>query len=251
MLIFATLLVALLTTNAPAPSEPTFSRAYLRDLFHRDSLCFDDPVDLDWEAIARREFKEFPVDNPPLDEFPKNTTEAGGDTSYFMFSAALPETLRDLHFYLITETGVRPIVPERLSGVIQYPSFAPKKFDPPVFYGTICMPVPKGLDDAGFVATSKVPLSWQKEPAALVRSGSTTRVRLQSGSATLPPPGFNEGAIAVKAAYILSSTKLATKYLLVRRVSDPIKVDCELIYDIYRWQKGLPVVASNAYGCDI
>lgn len=144
---------------------------------------------------------------------------------------------------------MRPIVPERLSGVIQYSSFAPKKFDPPVFYGTLCLPVPKGVDDAGFVATSKVPLSWQEEPATLVRSGSTTRVRLQSGTAILPPPGITGRPIEVKAAHILSSAKLTTKYLLVRRVVDP--TNCEFTYDIYRWQKGLPVLASNPHNCDV
>jgi hypothetical protein len=247
MVILATLLGALLTAATPGPGEPTFSRAYIRDWFNRDSLCFDSP-DVDWEAIARREFKEFPVDNPPQDELPKHTTEAGR-SSYFTFSAALPDALSGLHFYLITETGTRPIVPKRLFGIIQYPSFTPDKFDPPVFTGMICLPVPNGLGDAGFVATSKVPLSWQKEPATLVRSGSTTRVRLQSGFAILPPPGITEKPIEVKTAYILSSTELTTKYLLVRRVVDP--TFGEFTYDIYRWQKGLPVIASNPHGCDI
>jgi hypothetical protein len=249
MVVLATLLGALLTAAAPVSSEPTFTRGELRGFFTRDSLCFDSPVDLDWEAIARREFKEFPVDNPPRNELLKHTTEAGGDTSFFTFSAALPDTLNGLHFYLITETGVRPIGPKRLFGIIQYPSFTPDKFDPPVFSGTICLPVPDGLDDAGFVATSKAPLSWQKEPATLVRSGSTTRVRLQSGFATLPPPGITETPIEVKTAYILSSPELTTKYLLVRRVVDP--TNCEFTYDIYYWKKGLPVIASNPYGCDV
>lgn len=243
----ATLLGALLTAAAPVSGEPTFTRAYLAGFFTRESLCFDSPVDLDWEAIARREFKEFPVDAPPQDELPKHTTEAGR-SSYFTFSAALPDSLRSLHFYLISEAEPRPIVPEHLSGIIQYPSFALNKFESPLFTGTICLPIPKGVDNSGLVAASKVPLSWQKEPATLVRSGSSIRVRLQSGSAILPPPGITQEPTEVKTAYILSSTELAPKYLVVRRVPATF---CEFTYDIYHWKKGLPVIASNADGCDI
>jgi hypothetical protein len=63
MIVLATLLGALLTAAAPKPAEPTFTRAYLRP----EGLCFWSPVELDWEAMARREFKEFPIDNPPPD----------------------------------------------------------------------------------------------------------------------------------------------------------------------------------------
>jgi hypothetical protein len=53
MIVLATLLGALLAAADPGPGEPTFSRAYLSP----DGLCFDSPVNLDWEAMARREFK--------------------------------------------------------------------------------------------------------------------------------------------------------------------------------------------------
>lgn len=248
MIVLATLFGALLAAAAPASVEPTFSRAYIRDLFNRDSLCFESPVDLDWEAIARREFKEFPIDSPPRDKVLGNGFEPAG-ASYFTFSAALPDALSGLHFYLIAEAGMRPIVPKRLSGMIYYKSYKKNKIEPPGFGGTICLPVPKGVDDAGFVATSKVPLSWQREPATLVRSDSTTRVQLQNGSAILPPPGISESPIEVKSAYILSSAELAAKYVLVRRVVDP--TNCEFTYDIYRWEKGLPVIASNPHNCDV
>lgn len=245
MIALATLLGALLTAAAPVPSEPAFSRASLRD--YPERVCFDSPVDLDWEAIARRELKSFPIDNPSLEDL----RHAWMSHSDLMFSTGLPDPLTRLHYYLITETGPQSIVPEQLVGRVQYNFSRTGKPELQGFYGEICLPIPNGVEDAGFVAASKVPLSWQTEPAALVRSGSATRVRLQSGSAILPPPGFNESAVAVKAAYILSGTGLATKYVLVRRVSDPDKADCELIYDIYRWQKGLPVIASSAHGCDV
>lgn len=118
-----------------------------------------------------------------------------------------------------------PPIPERLLGSIRYP-FLQGRFKPEVFYGEVCLPIPKGVKDAGFVAASKIPLSWHKEPATLVRSGSTTRARLQSGSETLPPPAITEKPTEVKAAYVLSR-------------------------DIYRWQRGLPVIASSAHGCDV
>jgi hypothetical protein len=245
MVVLATLLGALLTAAAPVSAEPTFTRAHLPS--YPDRLCFESPVELDWEAIARRELKSFPIDNPSLEDL----RQAWTAYSDLLFKADLPGTLKRMHFYLLTEKGPQRIVPEQLVGHVRY-NF-PTKDKPKLagFHGEICLPRPKGVDDAGFVAASKVPLSWQTKPAALVRSGSTTRVQLESGSAILPPPGLNESATRVKAAYILSSPGLATQYVLVRRVSDPQKVDCEFIYDIYRWTKGLPVVASSAHGCDI
>ena len=64
MFVLATLLGALLTAAPPAPTEPTFTRADLGP----DGLCFDSPVDLDWEAMARRELTRFPFDDPPRDQ---------------------------------------------------------------------------------------------------------------------------------------------------------------------------------------
>lgn len=245
MVILATLLGALLAAATPELGEPTFSRAYLRP----DGLCFDSPVALDWEAMARREFKTFALDNPPRDQL-LSSMRMGDPT--FTYSADLPDTLTHLHFYLIAETGPQPVVPERLLGTIRYRFQPPANPELDVFSGEICLPVPKAIDDAGFVATSSVPLSWQQTPATLVRSDSTTLVRLQSGSsAALPAPGFDGGAVEVKTAYILSSTELATKYVFIRRMADCPRVCCEFTYDIYRWESGLPVVASNAYGCDI
>jgi hypothetical protein len=167
------------------------------------------------------------------------------------FSAALPAALRRLRFYLISETGVRPIVPQRLRGFVRYLYQPPARAELDAFYGQVCLPTPRGVRDAGFVAASRVPLSWRKGPATLVRSGSATLVQLRSGRSPLPAPRFNGEAAEVKAAYILSSPELATQYLLVRRVADSPKSNCGLTYDIYRWEPGLPVVASNAYDCDV
>lgn len=246
MLVSATLL-ALLTTAAPGsgPGEPTFSSAYLTP----EGLCFDSPRDLDWEALARREFKSFPIDNPPRDQLLSHSSEM--QVSVFKYSAALPETLKRLHFYLLTEKGPQTVVPERLLGSVHYDFRPPADPGLPVFSGRICLPVPKAVQDAGFVATSSVPLSWQKAPATLVRKGSTIQVQLPSGSSPLPAPGLDSGAIEVKTAYILSSPEVAVKYLFVRRVADCPRVCCEFTYDIYRWESGLSVIASTAYGCDI
>lgn len=249
MVLLATLLGALLTAAAPGPSEPVFTRAYLT--YHPEkpsNLCFDSPVELDWEAMARRELKSFDLDNPPREELLKHSREVGGST--LTFPAALPEDLKRRHFYLLTEKGAQPIVPKQLLGSVRYGRYSKDEYGPPRFFGEICLPVPNGLDDAGLVATSKVPLSWREDPATLVREGSTTRVRLPSGAlASIPPPGLNEHVTGVKSAYILSSTELATKYVLVRRVVNP--PECEFIYDLYRWEPKLPVIASSAWRCDI
>lgn len=245
MIMLATVLGVLLAAAAPGPGEPVFSKAYLKP----DGLCFESPVDLDWKTMARRELKAFPLDNPPTEELLKHRSEMGD--SILTFSAPLPAALKRLRFYLIAETGPRPIVPQRLRGSVRYRFHPPAHPELDVFYGEVCLPVPKAVHDAGFVAASRVPLSWRKGRATLVRSGPATLVQLHSGRSPLPAPGFNEGAAEVKAAYILSSPELATQYLLVRRVADSPKSNCALTYDIYRWEPGLPVVASNAYDCDV
>lgn len=247
MLILATLFGAALAAAAPEPAEPTFTRAYLKPYSRPERLCFDSPVDLDWEAMARRELKGFPIDNPTPAQIRKQKWDWG-----VAFSADLPDSLKGLHFYLLTETGPRQIVAERLEGVVRYETYVPGKPKLEGFSGAVCLSIPKDIHDAGFVATSSLPLSWQKSPATLARSGATTMVRLQEGGfSSLPPPGFDQDSIHVKSTYILSSTELAARYVLVRRVADPDEVACEFNYDIYRWEPGLPVVASNAYGCDI
>lgn len=200
--------------------------------------------------MARQELKAFPFDDPPRDQL---LSRSRMGVSTFEFSVDLPETLRRRHFYLVAETGSRPILPQRLLGFVQYRFHPPAEPVLEAFYGRICLPVPDAVHDAGFVATSSVPLSWQQAPATLFPSGSATLVRLESGSSALPAPGLDAGRIEVKTAHILSSAELAAKYLFVRRVPDPecLKLCCEFTYDVYRWEPGLPVVASNAYGCDI
>jgi hypothetical protein len=172
-------------------------------------------------------------------------------SSTFTFFTDLPDALKRLHFNLITETGPQPIVPKRLLGTIHYDVHSPAKPKLVGFFGEICLPVPNAVTDAGFVAASSVPLKWKKAPVTLSRSGSATVIRLPSGSSVLPPPGVDGGGKEVKTAYILSNSEFAAKYLFVRRLSDPLQADCEFIYDIYRWEKGLPVVDWNAYGCDL
>lgn len=242
MLILATLLGSPLAAAAPQPDEPKLTRAFVK----RDRLCFESPVELDWEAMARERLKGFPIDRPSMDEIRKQKWEWG-----VTFSADLPDAFEGLRFHLVSETGVQPIVPERLQGVVRYGLFKPD--DPKLegFHGEVCLALPKGVRDAGFVATSSVPLAWQKTPATLVRSGAATMVRLQQGASSLPPPTFDKTAIVIKSALILSSTALSTQYLFVRRLGDPDSVPCEFIYNIYRWEPGLPVVESNSYGCDV
>ena len=241
MLMLATLLGAVLAAATSQPAEPAFTRAYLKP----DSLCFESPVDLDWEAMARRELKDFPIDHPTRDQILKQKWDWG-----VKFFADLPDALERLHFYLLAETGPQPIVPERLEGIVRYDSRSLGNPRLQGFHGTICLSVPKNIRDAGFVAISSVPLSWQDSPATLVRSGATLLVRLQDGYSSLPPPGLDEKSIEVKSASILSSTELAPRYVLVRRLTDPSRT-CEFNYDIYRWEPGLPVLASNAYNCDV
>lgn len=242
LLVLATLLGATLAVASPQSDEPTFTRTFLK----RDRLCFESPVELDWEAMARRELKGFPIDRPSMAEIRKQKWEWG-----VIFSADLPNALEGLQFHLVTEMGVQPIVPESLQGVVRYNLLKPD--DPKLegFHGQVCLAIPEDVREAGFVATSRVPLTWQKTPATLVRSGATTMVRLQQGASSLPPPRYDKTAIVIKSASILSSTALSTRYLFVRRLGDPDSVPCEFIYDIYRWEPGLPVVESNSYGCDV
>lgn len=231
--------------SMPAAGEPTFSRAYLTG----GDVCFESPVPVDWEALARQTLHAFPLEDPPRDRL-LTLGEATG-SPILPFSAALPKTFEGLRFYLLTESGVRSIEPRELHGWVRYRDSPPARPELERFSGEVCMPVPAGLRDAGFVVSASYPVSWQTAPAALVRSGATTLVRLEEGASSLPPPGLDGGAVEVKSAHILYSTALPIRYLLVRRVAQCPSVCCEFTYDIYRWEPGLPVIASNTYGCDI
>jgi len=113
------------------------------------------------------------------------------------------------------------------------------------------LPPPPGIQDAGFVVAINYTVAWNRVPAALVRSDSAILVRLENGASRLPPPGLDGGANEPKTAYILSGAGLPAKYLFVRRLDRCPDVCCEFAYDIYRWEAGLPVLASNTYGCDL
>src|SRR5215218_8407724 len=56
--------LVILSSGAPA-SDPMFSRAKLT----ADRLCFDSPMNVDWQALARQEFDLFPLEEgPPLEQ---------------------------------------------------------------------------------------------------------------------------------------------------------------------------------------
>ena len=233
--------LVILASGAPAP-DPMFSRATLT----ADRLCFDSPLSVDWQALARQEFDLFPLEAPPLEQL------AGSAHPTFDFSAELPASLTALHFYVLSEAGFREIAPNRLLGHVRYRHDAPEPPKLQVIYGEICLPRPAGLTDAGFVAATGVPVAWRTERADLRRSADGLLVRLNTGSSRLPPPGA-KGAIAVRTAYVLSAPEFPRRYLFVRRVPDPdcLGACCTYSYDLYRWEAGLPSILWSAYDCDV
>lgn len=233
--------LVILSSGAPA-SDPMFSRATLT----ADRLCFDSPMSVDWQALARQEFDLFPLEGPSLEQL------AARANLTFDFSAELPASSTALHFYVLSEAGLREIAPKRLLGHVRYRHNAPEPPELETVYGEICLPRPDGLTDAGFVAATSVPAAWQTELADLRRSADGLLVRLNTGSSRLPPPGAR-GAVAVRTAYVLSAPELPRQYLFVRRVPDHdcLGVCCTYAYDLYRWEAGLPSILWSAYDCDV
>ena len=241
-MVTALVLAAVLTASASMPGEPTFSGAYLS----LDRLCFDSPIPVDWEALARRELKASEREVLRQEQLEPHMF---WDDSTFMFTADVPEDFRPLHFYLLTERGIQPITPEglRVWGTINYHRYAAAASPTEeVVHGEVCLPVPPAVEDAGFVAAVARPVEWQLFPATIDRSGSRTLVRRPNGDWTLPSTGHDTYDTEVRAAYVFSAAGLPAQYLLVRRAESCPPICCRFPYDVYRWEPGLPVLASNA-----
>ena len=244
MLIAGLFLEAILASGTQV--EPTASRAWLR----QNLLCFESSVEIDWEAAARRELKTSSIENPLTAELRKEAE--GGHDYYLDYTAPLPDVLSKLHFYLLSESGVIPIAPQRIYGSIRYRMDVARP-EPEFVGGEICLLKPQNVLDAGFVVAAHVPIEWSWKRPETISYGQQLLVRLESGASRLPPPGIDGHPPTVKSLIVVAGSGLHSRYLLARRAPDSRCVAgcCEFAYDLYRWEAGLPQILWSAYDCDI
>lgn len=247
-MLVAGLLMGVMLAAGTTPSEPTVSRVSVR----QDLLCFASPIELDWEAIARRELesRQISIARPPRHQLRRESE--GGDDYYLDYTGPVPELLSRSHFYLLSERGVVPLRPQRLYGSIRYRRGA-APVEPQFTGGEVCSPKPHSVADAGFVFASSTPIEWNWRRAETISDGQELLVRLASGASRLPLSGVKGHPAAVKTLLIVGGSVFTTRYLFVRRVSDDacIAACCEFAYDLYRWEPGLPQILWSGYGCDV
>lgn len=231
--------------HGPASTKPTFSPAHLTE----EGLCFESPVEVNWEAVARRELADSTIANPPTDQL-----ERLWATGVLTFARDLPASLRSTSFYILSEAGVVEAPAPHLSVSVLY-DITSKRTDPPTlraFAGELCVkPPPSGVSDAGFVVSSALPLELHTTQAWTTRSGEDVLVRVADKITVLPRSTSPSVAVEVKTAYVLEVSGSSTRHLFVRRVASCLEPCCEFAYDLYRWDVGLTEVATSAYGCDV
>lgn len=136
---------------------------------------------LDWEAIARANFKTFDIDKPDIELLNKNYTEIGG-ISDFHYTADLPASLPHRHYYLLTPLDIEELHPDKIRGLIRYvpvhstsrkrPNWGYNRYRVDLFYGYVTSPIPSTIKrmPGGFVLQSshKLELVYRDVPTKRV-----------------------------------------------------------------------------------
>lgn len=230
-------------------------------------VSFEPAFPVDWERVARTNFRLFDVDHPDRAQVRGHYFEPGG-IALFEYEALLPASKTSSYHYALAESGAVPLLPEKLLGSIGYDSNrSATRVQPPRFWGTMLARAATGqaVADVGFVMIADKPLTFQMiKVAASADNGSAGIVRtkvdekkdafvyrdsegshFQIGEHTTKFPG-------VKSAYVMSVSGDQTKYLFVRWAPDTDCVEgcCQHSYLLIRLGKEAEVVAESSYACD-
>lgn len=235
--------------------------------FHTEGeIRFEPFGEVDWEAIARANFDEFDIDDPPREKIRENWWEIGW-ISTFAYSARLPDEVAEARYYLLAESGVVEVEPVALRGSIQYAANEEaSSVSEPEFEGVIVSRpmTDMAIEDAGFVLRASRAVSFQVEEIPLDGS-STPRIERQSASDLvtygLIDQAGNEwvfgkrrpGQPGIRRAYKLTIEPQMGSYFFVRWEPDEqCVVDCcHYAYSLFRFEIDPRRELDNRYECDI
>ena len=220
-------------------------------------VLFESPVEIDWEAKARKHFKMFDFERPTTKDIAylrERIWEISGDTEE-KFSFAPPRGWRAMSYVLISARGIEPLRVARLEGTI---SFDFDQSQPPAFIGVRHFSgeaaSQRGVRGGGFALLSRhaaPPKRIDGAVATVARGadGVTLSYADAEGRASITYPakwhGTFETAFGLRVA--------GRRYLFIDWPPDTANYDagCQDSFFLYEVGKTLTLVATNDYNCDV
>jgi hypothetical protein len=127
----------------PLKLEPAY-------LLGAETVYFKPLVPMDWQDIARKNFKQFDLDHPDRKEIQRHYVSISGESPFF-YSAPLPRGTKSGFYYIFYSGGVVSITLTELAGTIVYRVT-------PTFSGMVVARAP----GPGFVVMSDTPRAVEK-----------------------------------------------------------------------------------------
>jgi len=261
------LLVCLLPNPArPQPTTPAlqFKAAETTDR----GIAFEPAFPVNWEQVARVSFHAFDIDRPDRAQIREHFFEPGA-TAYFQYEASLPAAKTPSYYYVLAETGLFPVIPDKLLGEIAYASDrSATQVGPPTFFGRVSAhpSMPQKIAGAGFVLIAGRPLTFRVSEVAMVGNESLPGIAQRSVDEKTVTYVYHDGQghqallgqharkfPGAKNAYLVSISGEPDKYLFVQWSPDTDCVEgcCEHSYSLIHLGNKAENIVGNAYGCDV
>lgn len=193
----------------PLKVEPAYGGA--------ETVYFKPLVPMDWEKIARKNFKLFDLDHPDPKQIARAYVSISGE-SPFSYSAPLTQGTESGYYYIFYSGGVASITPLRLEGTIVYgtstrfsgmvvargsgPGFAVMSNAPRTVEKTLDIPLVNDPNVRGIYAQTSL------GSIAIVYTDERGRHTLLSGLC------YRSGTVPVQ-AYLATFTGDSTRYVFI------------------------------------
>jgi hypothetical protein len=258
------ILATVLCLGLCAAAQQTPALVILPATLDSGAVRFSPSASIDWAKLARQHFKRFSLDHPDNEQILRQWSEVTNH-AVFEFDAPLPPGPAQF-YYLLSESGVTALKPEKLAGSVSYETDGTSVSSaPPAFDGVmVARPASSKATDAGFVLISATARTFDTSPVPFADSEKDTgifrRVVEKQAEYSYNDSSGHHGVLArhalafplPKKAYLLKVSGEASQYLFLRWTPDKSCAEgcCESGFSLYRLDQQIVPVLDNFYDCD-